>query len=148
MTEPFREKTEPFRTKVEHTPERAGKGKEPDMQPTVEVEVPYTDYEKENGQPYSVDHFELGKYWNEGVGGFEEEVGVIENYIMNKINSGEWANDQTVIKGELKKMEKLTNMKDEPRAVVKVATITAHIKFLMEADGIRKDYAKYTNSPK
>ena len=139
--------TEPFRTKAKEPskPERIGKGKEPAVQPIVQVEVPYTDYERENGQPYTVDHFDLNKYWNEKVGGFEEEVGVIENYIMNKINSGEWANDKKFIKGELNKMEKLTNMKDEPRAVVKVATITAHVKFLMESEGIKLDYAKYAN---
>ena len=138
--------TEPFRTKTESKPERAGKGKEPAFQSTVKVEVPYNDYEAEHGQPYVVDHYELGDHWSEGMGGYEQEVATIEGYIKDRIDSGELANNQKAVKVELKKMEKLTNVKDEPRAVVKVATITAHIKFLREAEGIRKDFAKYANN--
>jgi len=132
------------RTKVESVgEERVGEGKDPDMQPIVEEVVPYTDYENKEGHPYTVDHFELGKYWDEGMGGFESEVEIIEHYISKQIKSGEWANNQKTIKTELKKIEKLTNMKDETRPVVKIGIIAAHIKFLMETDGIKADFAKY-----
>jgi len=136
-----------FRTKSESTkPERVGEGKTPPTQSVTNVEVPYMDYEADKGHPYTVDYFKLGKYWDEGMGGFEKEVNIIEGYIQKKIKSGEWANNQEAIKKELKKMEKLTNVKDETRPIVKVATITAHIKFLQEAEGIRKDFAKYGNN--
>jgi len=137
-----------FRTKTEAVdkPERVGEGKEPDSQSIIKEEVPYTDYEMENGHPYTVDHYDIGKYWDEGMGGYEEEIGLIEDYIVDKIKTGEWANDRKTIKGELRKMEKLINMKDETRKVVKVGSVVAHIKFLRETDKIKKDFGKYGNN--
>jgi len=136
-----------FRTKVEQgKPERLGEGKTPSVQSVVQVEVPYTDYAKEHNHPYTVDHFELGKYWAENEGTFEKEVSLIEDYIQKKINSGEIANDVKTVKKELKKMEKLINIKDESRAVIKIGTLAAYIKFLNEGSNIKKDFAKYGNN--
>lgn len=140
--------SKPFRTKSETAgkPEKVPSGSTPDAQPFVKVEVPYTDYEAENGHPYSVDHFDLGKFWDEGSSAFQTDVEVIESYIGEKIKSGEIANDKNAVKAELKKMEKMTNMKDESRQVVKVSIIVAHIKFLKETDHIKKDFARYANT--
>ena len=136
-----------FRKKSEPTGEtRAGEGKTPDSQPVVVEEVPYTDYENEHHHPYTVDHFKLGKYWDEGVGGFEKEVGLIEDYVKEKIKSGEWANDKKTIKAKLEKIEKITNMKEERRSVIKMAVISAHIKFLKEVDEIKTNFVKYGNN--
>jgi hypothetical protein len=135
------------RTKVESTGEaRVGEGKTPDSQPIVELEVPYTDYEAKNGHPYTVDYFDIGKYWDEGMGGYEDEIAIIEDFIFNKIKTGEWANDRKKIKAELKKIERVTNMKDETRKVVKVGTMVAHINFLTKSDKIKKDFGKYGNN--
>ena len=143
MSTTFRTKSEPGK------PKKLPSGSTPDVQSIVSdeiVKVPYTDYEAEKGHPYSVDHFDLGRYWDEGVGSYESDVAVIESYIDNKIKSGEWANDQKTIKVELKKMEKMINMKDEARQSVKVGTLVAHIRFLQEAEGIKKNFGKYGNN--
>ena len=96
--------TQPVKTKVDPTTVKATEFKEskgPKTPITLNVEVPYTDYQIENGNPYIADHYELGDHWD---GAFSDEVGTIEVYIEGKIRTGEWANDKRAVKRELAKM--------------------------------------------
>ena len=134
-----------FRTKSETAgvADRAGKGKTPDMQPNVEVEKPYLDDER----PYEVEYFKLDEtLWNNPEGGFEAEIGTIRDYFQGEIEKGKLANNRKTIRKELDKMVKLTNMKDETRTVVKIATVAAHINFLNDTGSIMSDFAKYGNN--
>ena len=136
-----------FRTKTDSADNKPAEFKEtkgPKTPLTTKVEVPHTSYQAENGRPYTADHYDLGELWNEGRA-FNEEVGVIEEYIESKIRSGEWANDRKAVKRELAKIEKLTNMKDETRQAVKIGVVSEHIKFMNEVDGIKSNSAKYGN---
>ena len=130
----FRSKIEST-TRVEITPQAAKETRGAEVFP----EVPYTDYQKEHNHPYMVDHFKLGDTWDV----FADDVGVIESYFTSRINDGSIANSIDAIKTELKKMEKLNNLKDEERTVVKIGVLTAHIKFLMETDNIKSNLKKY-----
>ena len=103
----------------------------------VEVEVPFTSYRQEKGKPLLVDYFKLGEYWDDPDGGFEEEINTIEEYLRSKIEKGEIADTITAVEKELKKMEKINNLKDEERIVVKLGTLAAYAKFLREAKNIR-----------
>jgi len=107
------------------------------------VEVPYTDYETQNGKPFIVDHYGLSDRWKDYEGGFGEEIATIDGYIQGKITNGDLANSQSAIKEELKKIEKLTNMSKEERVVIKLGNISAYAKFLMEADNIKFNARKY-----
>jgi len=135
-----------FRTKEEVKEEPPKKENiVPDKQTVVESAkepVPYTEYKAENGKPYTAKHFELGDNWEV----FNEEVSIIEEYLNRKIDKGEIANDVKIIEKEIRKMEKLNNVKDEPRAVVKIATIASYIRFLNESDGIRINWRKYAST--
>lgn len=106
---------------------------------TTSIEVPYTDYKTENGHPYTADHYELGDHWEV----YNEELSLIEDYFGRQIESGEWSNDKKTIQTQIKKLERLLNLKDESRTSVKLGVLSAHIKFLNEADGVRKDSRKY-----
>jgi len=135
-----------FRQKVtvEETPEVSPKGKETTRGEEGErQEVPYLEYEREHYHPFSVDYFKIGETWDDPKGGFPEEIAIIEEYFQNKIETGEIANDLETVKKELKRMEKLTNVKDEPRAVVKIETLAAYIKFLMDTDKIKINLRRY-----
>lgn len=136
-----------FRTKSELKPEaeeQLPKGKtNVRINPPVEIEVPFTSYAKEKGQPLSVDYFKLGKYWDDPDGGFEKEISSIEGYLLNKIEKGEIADTISAVKKELKKMEKINNLKDEERIVVKLGTLAAYTKFLTETKNIKKNWMKY-----
>ena len=140
-----------FRTKVE-----------PAVEPVVEVtketrageegesiEVPYLSYEGEHGHPYSVDYFKLGDTWDDASGGFRQELAIMEEYMEKQIESGETANSIDAIKERYKEIEKITKVGKEERAVVKVETIAAYIKFLMETDKTKFNisrYGKYGNN--
>lgn len=113
---------------------------------TTEVEVPYLDYEKEHGHPYTVGHFALGDTWKDPVGGFPEEVGVVESYFKDKISSGEMANSVSAVKDRLKEILKVTNMSKEERNLVKVETVAAYIKFLKTSDDIKRNVRRYAGS--
>jgi len=134
-----------FRTKSESKPEIMPKGKEPTRGTETTIEVPYTDYAKESGHPYMVDYFQLGDTWNEPQGGFSKEIGLIEEYVNKKIQSGEIANSQNAVKELIKKMEKLTRVNKEERSLVRIETIAAHIKFLMATDKIKFNLGRYGN---
>jgi hypothetical protein len=109
------------------------------------VEVPFTEYRHTNGKPYTVDYFDLGTSWNDPEGGFEYEVDILEKYFEHKIEQGEIGNSNEAIKAEIKKMEKMNNLQNEYRKPVKIGTLSAYVKFLLETEGIRVNSKKYAN---
>jgi hypothetical protein len=132
-----------FRTKQEQTEEVLPEGKITSVGGEAPVEVPYLDYEREHGYPHSVDYFKLGDSWRDPVGGFPEEIAVIEEYFQKKIEDGEIANSISTIKEKLKSFEKMNNLKGEERPLVKIETLAAYIKFLCEADKIKFNVRRY-----
>ena len=108
--------------------------------------MPYLDYRQNNGQPFSVSFFNLGDNWNDPSGGFGEEVGVIEDYFRERIESGDLANSVNAVKNELKSYEKVIGVKNEERTVLRVGKIAAYIKFLSETKDIDKYLRKYGNT--
>lgn len=134
-----------FRTKVEPTVEPEVKGKETTSDGESKVEVPYTDYEKQNNHPFVVDHYQLGDTWKEDLGGFEPEVTLIEEFISDKINKGEIPNNVNAVKEAIKKIEKLTNIDKNERSLVKIETVAEYVKFLMKVDKIHFNINRYAN---
>lgn len=113
---------------------------------TTTTEVPYLDYSKTNGTPFSVSYFGLGDTWGDPVGGFPKEIETIEGYFANMIERGEIANSTNAVKDRLKEILKVTNMGKEERNVIRIETIAAYIKFLTEKDGIQKSIRRYGSS--
>lgn len=107
------------------------------------VEVPYTSYSTEKNHPFTVDYFELGDTWNRPEGGFPNEISLLEDYLSEQISSGEIANSVSSVKERLKQMEKVNNLNKEERTLVKVETLAAYVKFLMEKDNIKKQIRHY-----
>lgn len=134
----FKQQAEPV--KPEKTPEMKD---DKAISADKKVEPPFTSYRQVEGKPYTVEHFELGDYWNDPEGGFEEEIGQIEGYLKGKIERGEIADSVQAVKNELKQMMKINKLKDEQRTVVKMGTLAAYAKFLSETDNIKKTYMKY-----
>ena len=112
----------------------------------TKIEVPYLDYEQENGKPYIADHFQLGETWDDVSGGFEKEVDIIESYLQDKITNGEIANNVSVIKDILKGIEKTTNIAKETRPIIKIETIAAYIEFLNKTDKLKANVRRYASS--
>jgi len=138
-----------FRTQAPEPAPEAPKAKEPGDTKVpgglVDIESPYLDYEAINGQPYLVEHYKLGDTWQEPVGGFPEELSVIQDYVENEIKTGKMGNDVTSVKNLLKKAEKMTNTKEETRLTVKLPIIAAYMKFLMEEDKIKFNAQRYAH---
>ena len=111
----------------------------------VDVQVPYLDYEDSAGHPYIVEYFNLGDSWSDPIGGFPKELGIIEDYIQEKVDSREIANSVGAIKDLLKGLEKMTNVSKEERSLIKVETIAAYVEFLMKTDTIKHNLRKYGN---
>lgn len=138
-----------FRTKIEPTVTevKVDKPIKVGAVPSVSnVEVPYTSYEVEHGKPLSADYFELGDMWNDANGGFSKEVSTIEEYFTKKIESGEIENSTKVIKDKLKSFEKLANTHKDERKTIRLETVSAYIKFLMDSDNIRYNIKRYGNT--
>lgn len=98
------------------------------------VDVPYTDYEGTKGHAFSVDYFDLGDTYEV----FNEEISVIESFMQDKIKSGEIANTRRAVEREIKLIEKLNNIKDEERSVVRIGVLAEYIKFLNSTKNIKK----------
>ena len=116
---------------------------DPKVGTTTTVVPPYLDYESENSYPHTVDYFELGDTWDQAIGGFTKEVGIIEGYFRDRIQTGEMANSLKAVKEELKSILKLTNMSKEERNLIKVETVAAYIKFLSEKEDIKRNITRY-----
>lgn len=110
---------------------------------TVDVEVPYLDYEKAHNHPYMVDYFKIGDTWDDPDGGFSKEIGIIEGYFKDRIESGDMANSKRTVEDEIKKILKLNNMDKEERTVLKMETLAAYIKFLSEKEDIKRNIKRY-----
>lgn len=107
------------------------------------VEVPYLDYESSSGHPFTVEYFKLGDTWQETIGGFPLEVQKIEDYIKEKIESGESANSINAAKEIIKKMEKVNNLTKEERSVIKIEVLSNYIDFLNKNDQIKRNLQRY-----
>ena len=107
----------------------------------VKEPVPYTEYQAENGKPYLADLYSLGDSWEV----FNEELRTIQHYIERKMDSGEIANSTKAVTEVIKKMEKLHNLKDEERTVVRLGTLASYIRFLNETEGIKFNWRKYND---
>ena len=109
----------------------------------VKVEVPYTEYEKENNQPYMVEHFKLGDSWKDKLGGFEKEVGLIEDYFKGQIEQGKLKNEIGAVKEKLSKIFKLCNIDKTERATMQIEKLTAYLEFLKKTENIDLNNYKY-----
>lgn len=110
------------------------------------IEPLYLDYERENGQPFVVDYFDLGRHWADQSGGFPKEVAEIENYFREMIESGEMANSSKTVKDRLKEILKVTGMSKEERNVVKMETVAEYVKFLRKTSDIKHSITRYGRS--
>lgn len=107
-----------------------------------EIEVPYLDHKAQNGHSYLVDYYDLGDNYEV----FDEEIGVIESFMQGKIKSGEIANTKKAVEREIKLIERLNNIKDEEREVVRIGVLAEYIKFLNSTKNIKKYGAGFTTS--
>lgn len=109
----------------------------------VEIEVPYTEYEKENHHPYMVDYFKLGDTWKEKIGGFEDEVSLIEDYFKGEIESGKLKNEIGSVKEKMGKIYKLCNIDKTERVTMQIEKLSAYLEFLKKTDKIELNNYKY-----
>jgi len=126
--------SEAFREKVEPAVEPEAKGTTPTQASVSKVEVPYLDYEQENGKPYLVEIFELGEHWADRVGGFNEEIQAIEDYLREQVTSREIDNSLKGVKNRIKEIEKVVGVDKEDRAVIKLEVMAEYVKFLMKKE--------------
>lgn len=138
--------SETFRERVEPAVEPEAKGSNPMVSSVSKVEVPYLDYEIENGKPYLVEIFELGEHWADRVGGFNEEIQAIEDYLKDQVTNREVDNSLKGVKNRIKEIEKIVGMDKEDRAVVKLEVMAEYVKFLMKKDDIKRNITRYGNN--
>lgn len=105
------------------------------------VEVPFLDYRSEHKKPFCADFFELGDMSNESV--YDDDIGEIEDYLKEQIESGKMDNSIQSAKDKLKAMEKLVGYDKTERTVVKMAKLSAYVKFLRDIDNIESHSNKY-----
>lgn len=140
-----------FRTKQEQSKPapieqaKAGDKAEPVRETTVES--PYSEYEKENGRPFILDYYDLGSLVNRGDARdssiFGTEVENINRYIDHQIEMGEINNTKEAVENELKRIEKMANIKKDARSMMKISLLAEYVSFLLKAEGIKRASAKY-----
>lgn len=114
-----------------------------DTSPKVDIEPPFTDYEKVHKRPYIADHFKLGDRWSDELGGFEHEVKAIESYFAEKINRGEMKNDTAAVREKVNSIYKLCNIDKTERTTMQIEKLSAYIDFLRKTDAIKLNNLKY-----
>jgi len=111
--------------------------------PKSDIEPPYTDYQKMKHHPYIVDHFKLGDSWQNELGGFEDEVSLIDGYFKGKIEQGEMKNDTEAVREKMNSIYKLCHIDKTERTTMQIEKLAAYIKFLKETDDIKLRNFKY-----
>ena len=134
-----------FRTKTEApaTPEPTFEGPKDKMVPAVtQVDPPFTDYEAEKGKPFLVDYFELGDLWDRGdmySEGYVPEVKTINEYLDYAVKNGDLANTTESIKNEIKRIEKMINVRPDQRKSMRLGLVAEYVRFLLRSDYIKKE---------
>lgn len=119
------------------------------MTPVLEsnVKAPFTDYEKTTGKPFVLEHYGLGTLVNRGdiydSSVFTSEVENINSYINHQIEKGEVSNTVDGVKNELKRIEKLINVKPDARASMRIQLVAEYAAFLLKSEGIKRASFKY-----
>lgn len=135
------------REKRDITP--AGDIPQPSMKPSkgdpvsdIKVEPPFTDYTKVHPTPYTVEYFQLGKYWDtDDV--YTKEVLTIENHLREHIEQGDLDNSLAAVKLYFKRLQKTADIDKTDPTVVKVGKLAAFTKFLSEVKDIKKNKQHY-----
>lgn len=112
----------------------------------VDVNPPFTEYEKMEGKPYLVEHYELGTMWNRGdmySDAFNSEVLAINTYLEHMISKGEVNNTIESVKNELKRIEKMINVKKDARKSMRIGLVAEYANFLLKSENIKKESAKH-----
>lgn len=109
----------------------------------TDIEPPFTDYEKVHKYPFLVDYYKLGDSWQDKLGGFEKEIGLIESYFRDKIEQGAMKNETQIVKDELNKMYKLNKIDKSERTTMQIEKLAAYIEFLKRTDKIELDRYRY-----
>jgi len=112
----------------------------------VDVEAPFSDYEQEHGKPFLVDHYELGNMWNRTdmySEAFVPEVNAINTYLDHIIGRGDIGNTPEAVKSELKKIEKIINVRSDQKKSIRIGMVAEYVKFLMKSENIKMESAKY-----
>jgi hypothetical protein len=140
-----------FRTAQEITPQDAPTFEGPadkKIPPlSTDVESPYSEFAKEKGHSYVLEYYELGHLVNRGdiydANAFESEVNAIDVYLDHQIKKGEVNNTITAVQNELKRIEKMANIKKDARSSMKLELVAEYAKFLLKSEGIKLQAAKY-----
>ena len=135
-----------FREKQSPAVESEGVGKNPASSTITSVEPPFLDYSRENGKPFTVEHFQLGDRWDDSLGGFSVEVSAIENYLESQVMDREIENSLPAIKKRIKEIEKITGVDKEDRKVIKLEVIAEYTRFLMKKSDFYKNIKRYDNN--
>ena len=106
-----------------------------------DVEVPFLDYRSEHKTPFCADFFDLGEHGSNEI--YNDDIGVIEEYLKDQVNSGKMQNDTKMARDKLKQMEKMVGYDKTERTIVKMAKLAAYVKFLKETDEIESQSRKY-----
>ena len=105
------------------------------------VEIPYLD-----SSDYLENYFELGTEWKDQDNIFFGDLNRIDNFIKLKIKNGEMENSQDSVKNMLKKMEKLNNLENEGRSVVKLEVMSNYVEFLLKNDLLKSNLKRYASN--
>lgn len=132
-----------FRSPVTPAVEPAGVATKSSVGGESTVQVPFMDYSREKGHPFTVDYFHLGDTWEQAEGGFGKEVSKIESFLEDQVDKGALPNNVEAIKEAIKKMEKFVGIDKNERDLMKVEKIAAYVEFLMKCDNIKFNVKRY-----
>lgn len=112
----------------------------------TKVEPPFLDYEKMEGKPFLVDYYELGNLWDRRdmySNAFTDEVDGINKYLTYAISKGDISNSVEGVTNELKRIEKMINVRPDQRKSMRIGLVKEYVDFLMKSEYVKKESAKY-----
>jgi len=101
---------------------------------TDEVPVPYLDYKNTKKKPFTAEYFELGNFWDDKDGGFENELSIIEDYMYHLIGDGQLGNSTEAVREKIKALEKQAGIKKYDTTINRISKVAAFTKFLKETE--------------
>lgn len=140
----FRTAKEPAQT--ESSPAKV-EDKNPDRpEGSTQVEEPPIHYQELKGHPYSAEHFDMVKHWNDPSTSFKKSFEAIDEYYGDKVRSGEIEDGKESFNNLIKSLYKEIGLDKNAGKAVAISKIAEYTRFRKRIAQIDKDAKTYENN--
>lgn len=109
----------------------------PEVAMTKETDIPYSLYQQQNKLPFTADYLDIKLTWDQA--SMVDDVGAVEEYIKDRISSGEVGDNVKQVREKLKSLEKLAGIDKIESQAQRIIKLSEFVKYLKSLEKRKND---------